>query len=305
MLDCIIVGGGIAGLQAAVQLGRYSDHKTLVIDSGKGRSTLCRTYHNILGWPDGVSGEKLRQLGRKQAVSFGVAFKHDRIIRAEALEKCFRLQGEQGETYEARTLLLATGVTDRMPDIPGLEPTLGRTVYICPDCDGYEIQNRKTVVMGSGESGADMTLLLYDRTKDLTYVNHERTPVSQDKIDELRNKGIDYREGAVAEVVTEGDGMISGFRLKDGTVLPAERGFISFGGNQVHSELAVQLGAEIEDNKHVKADARTRMTSVPNVWAAGDLGVHSELAAAAMGDAVIAAVWINKKLKALKNQSDS
>ena len=76
--DCIIIGGGIAGLQAAIQLGRYQ-HQVVVIDSNQGRSTLCKCYHNILGWPDGVSGEEIRRLGRQHAEKYGVIFKNDKV----------------------------------------------------------------------------------------------------------------------------------------------------------------------------------------------------------------------------------
>lgn len=296
MNDCIIVGGGIAGLQAAIQLGRYSAHDILVIDKGSGRSTLCRNYHNILGWPDGISGDELRSLGKSQAESVGVQFINDTVEKADIQEESFLLTGRSGNEYRGKTILLATGLTDRFPDIPGLVSTLGRTVYVCPDCDGYEVQNRKTVVLGAGNSGAGMAILLSDRTEDLTYINHEKTRVDDKLRSQLKDKGIVYVEKTMTEVECRGDGIIKAVKLEDGTVLPAERGFISFGGNKVHSELAQQLGAELEHNKHVKADPRSKMTNVPNVWIAGDLGVHAEQTTVAMGDGATAAIWIHKVL---------
>ncbi|MFC7679443.1 NAD(P)/FAD-dependent oxidoreductase [Paenibacillus sp. GCM10028914] len=300
MNDCIIVGGGIAGLQAAIQLGRYSVHHVLVIDNENGRSTICRNYHNILGFPEGISGDELRARGRRQAESLGVRFIHDTADKVVQHDGSFRLTGKSGEIYRGRTILLATGLTDRFPDIPGLVPTLGCSVYICPDCDGYEIQNRKTAVLGAGNAGANMAILLSERTKDLTYVNHEKTPVDDELQEQLKEKGIEYMEKEIIEVECHKDGMIQSLRLEDGMEIKAERGFISFGGNLVHSDLAAQLGAELEHNKHVKADPRSKMTNVPNVWVAGDLGVHAEQATVAMGDGVTAAIWINKALKAMK-----
>lgn len=94
--DAIIVGGGFAGLQAAIQLGRYSAHRVLVIDAGGGRSNLCRSYHNILGWPDEVSGEELRVRGRRQAEAAGVEFILDKVITAEKNDQQFLLTGKQG-----------------------------------------------------------------------------------------------------------------------------------------------------------------------------------------------------------------
>jgi thioredoxin reductase len=87
--DCMIIGGGIAGLQAAIQLGRYSVHNVLVIDAGYGRSTLCRQYHNLLGFPEGISGEELRSRGRTQAKSYGVKFVQDTVIEAKKREEQF------------------------------------------------------------------------------------------------------------------------------------------------------------------------------------------------------------------------
>ncbi|GAB6931344.1 NAD(P)/FAD-dependent oxidoreductase [Paenibacillus sp. JCM 10914] len=295
--DCIIVGGGIAGLQAAIQLGRYSAHRVLVIDRGYGRSTICKSYRNILGWPDGVSGDELRARGRKQAESVGVKFVKDDIASATQTEaRGFRLTNKNGTQYEGRTLLLATGLMDRYPDIAGLSSLLGTSVFVCPDCDGYEIQDRRTVVIGSGDPGASMAILLSERTKDITYINHEGHAVSEEHRRQLEAKGIPYIEEEVAEIKGEA-GTISSVIFKDGTTLQTERGFISFGGNAIYSELAQQLGAELEHNKHVKSDPRSKMTCVENLWVAGDVGVHSELTTVAMGEGATAAIWINKALK--------
>ncbi|GGG08708.1 thioredoxin-disulfide reductase [Paenibacillus albidus] len=297
--DTIIVGGGLAGLQAAIQLGRYSAHHVLVIDAGEGRSSLCRKYHNILGWPDGISGQELRDRGRRQAESTGVQFVTDRIVLAEKQEELFRLEGEQGKTYQARTLLLATGIMDRFPELPGIINALGNTIYVCPDCDGYEIQNLKTVLLGSGDVGAAMAFILRERTDDLTYINHEQKPLSQDNRRRLDSEGIHYIE-APAAYIQEQEGRIQGIALNKGTFIPAERGFIAFGGNPVHSGLAEQLGAKLHKNRHIEADSRSLMTSVEHVWVAGDVAVHAEQATVAMGDGAIAGIWIHKALRKMK-----
>ncbi|WP_145048278.1 NAD(P)/FAD-dependent oxidoreductase [Paenibacillus xylanexedens] len=300
--DCIIVGGGIAGLQAAIQLGRYSTHRVLVIDAGEGRSTLCRTYHNILGYPDGVSGEELRAKGRMQAERTGVEFQKGRVIEAKRKGERVQLISDNGMIFETSTVLLATGLSDRIPDIQGLNPTLGKTVYVCPDCDGYEIQDRKTVLLGSGEAGANMALVLIERTNDLLYVNHEHKQISAELHRRMKEEGIRYLEATVQEVQQSEEGYITGILTDDGQMYESERGFISFGGNRVHYELAEQLGAEIADNRHVKADPRT-MIAAPNVWIAGDLGVHAEQATVAMGEGAIAAIWIHKELQRIAKES--
>lgn len=300
--DCIIVGGGIAGLQAAIQLGRYSAHRVLVINSGRGRSGLCRSYHNLLGWPDGVSGGELRRMGRNQAEGYGVEFIEDKVIGAKREGEHLRLTGNSGAAYSCKTLLLATGVMDRFPPLPGLEVTLGRSVYVCPDCDGYEIEGRNTVVLGAGDAGAAMAFILRDRTEQLTYINHERTPISPENLQRLEEQQIRLIEMPIIAIEEQNDGMIEAVRLADGQSLAVERGFIAFGGNPVHSELADQLGAKLHHNRHVEANPRSMMTSVENVWVAGDLGVHAEQATVAMGEGAIAAIWIHKTLKQWKNR---
>lgn len=294
--DCVIVGGGIAGLQAAIQLGRYG-HSALVADKGDGRSVLCRSYHNVLGWPDGISGAELRRLGRTHAERTGIRFVKDEITNAERRADLFELRGLDG-TYTAKTMLLATGIGDRFPDLPGLVPCLGKTVYVCPDCDGYEVRNRKTIVMGSGDSGAAMAIVLAEWTEEIIFVNHERKPVSEQLAEQLRDKSVVVANEPIREVLEEDDGLFQGIRLGNGEEIWGDRGFIAFGGNEVKSSLAKQLGAERHENGHVLTDARTKMTSVPNLWAAGDIGVHSEQVTIAMGEGSQAAIWMHKALLA-------
>jgi thioredoxin reductase (NADPH) len=301
--DCIIIGGGIAGLQGAIQLGRYR-HRILVIDKGEGRSSLCRNYHNILGWPEGVSGKELRRLGRLQAERLGVQFIQDEVIGLARPESGFvveRAEGNQG--FKAKVVLLAMGLTDRFPALPGLEPCLGVTVYVCPDCDGYETIGQKTIVMGAGGTGASMAIALLYWTKEITYINHEwkNRAIGEEQLQKLQAQGIIYIEATLEEVLRNGhDSRFQGVRLADGRSILGERGFIAFGGNHIHSELARQIGVNCLDNKHIITDPRTKMTNIPGVWAAGDVGVHAEQLTIAMGEGSQAAIWIHKEL--MENQ---
>jgi thioredoxin reductase len=202
------------------------------------------------------------------------------------------------DVYRGRTLLLATGLLDRMPELPGLAPCLGLTVYVCPDCDGYEVQGRRTIVMGAGDVGAHMALALSSRTRDIVYINHEyeSKPVSPDIADKLKEREIETVEKAIEAVSAEEDGQFAGVTLVGGALIEGERGFIAFGGNEVRTGLAVQLGVERMENKHIVTDPRSKMTNVPRVWAAGDAGVHAEQVTIAMGEGAQAAIWINKTL---------
>lgn len=302
MVDCLIVGGGIAGLQAAIQLGRYK-HNVLVVDSASGRSTLCRSYHNLLGWPEGVSGPDLRRIGRSQAERLGVRFIEDEVvgIKRDGGGFAIELKRDPDVRYWGRLLLLATGIMDSFPPLPGLVTCLGQSIYVCPDCDGYEIRGQKTAVLGSGNTGAKMALTLYYWTDDLIYINHGQKSIDGDLIDQLSERNIQVIRQEIAGIDSDGEGNLQGIRLSGGAAVKVSKGFIAFGGNRVKTELAEQLGIERLENRHIVTDPRTKMTSVRHVWAAGDIGVHSEQLAIAMGEGSQAAIWMHKTLMEADN----
>ncbi|UQD53658.1 pyridine nucleotide-disulfide oxidoreductase [Bacillus methanolicus] len=292
--DCLIIGGGIAGLQSSIQLGRYN-HNVLVIDSNDGRSNLCKGYNNILGWPDSISGPKLREIGKKQAENFGVYFVDDKIEKAESIDGNFVLTGKDGKKYAGKRLLITTGVKDRIPNFPSLYPCLGISVFVCPDCDGYEVKNKRTIVMGSGNPGANMALALNYWTKEIIYINHEQAEVDEEILEKLKAKNIVYMNDPMKEVMANGENF-QGVKLASGKSVMSSRAFLAFGGNEVRSDLARQLGVEVLENNHILVNPRTKMTNIQNVWAAGDVGAHSELVTIAMGEGSQAAIWIHKSL---------
>ncbi|WP_062232206.1 NAD(P)/FAD-dependent oxidoreductase [Fictibacillus sp. FJAT-27399] len=297
--DCIIIGGGIAGLQAGIQLGRYK-HKTLILDSNNGRSNLCKNYRNILGWPEGVSGETLRQSGKKQAERVGVIFKEQKASKLNKSDNIFTITTDQQEFLQTRTVLIATGVMDRLPaGIENLKKCLGETMFICPDCDGYEVEDKKLIVIGSGQAGAGMAITLNYWTKDITYINHEQKELDESTLQDLKDLGILHISKPILEIIVKDESIFEGVLFKDGEKIMGERGFVAFGGNRVHSELAEKLGVQLE-KKHIVVNARTKETNIENVWAAGDVVAHSEQVAIAMGDGVQAAIWIHKRLRSLE-----
>ncbi len=299
MYDSIIIGGGIAGLQGAIQLGRYK-HRVLVIDANDGRSAYCHKFHNVLGYPEGVSGPELREAGRQHARTLGAEFIDDKAVSVEQQGEIFSVETESGRVFEGRTLFITTGIVDRIPPFPELMPCLGISVYVCPDCDGYEVSNQKTIVMGAGNSGAGMALIISYWTDDIIYVNHEKTEVDAGLLEQLAQKGIEHRREAIANVYADGPDF-QGIELESGEVLKAKKGFLSFGGNTVNSGLAKDLGVELHENKHILVDPRTKMTNVKNVWAGGDVVAHSEQVTIAMADGSQAGIWIHKTLIAEKD----
>ncbi len=303
--DVIIVGGGIAGLQAAIQLGRYM-HKVIVVDSGNGRSVLCKSYQNLIGWPDGVSGSMLRATGRQQAEKLGVTFIEDEVISVKRQDNEFQATLRyQHQPIQGSLLLLATGVMDRYAPLPGLVECFGLSVYVCPDCDGFEARDRHTIVIGSGDTGASMAMALAYWTDEITFVNHELKPISKKYMSQLTELKIDIIDKAIRKVLTAEVGRFIGVELISGEQISGERAFIAFGGNEVRSDLASQLGAERLEGGHIVTDPRTKMTSVPHLWAAGDIGVHSEMLSVAMAEGTLSAVWMHKALVQLGHKSAS
>jgi len=294
LYDCIIVGGGIAGLQAAIQLGRYQ-HKVLVIDGEMGRSTLCRSYHNILGYPNGVSGSELRAIGKKQAEDLGILFEKAMVIKAEKQNGKFTVETDANKRYMAKRLLLATGIVDTIPPFANLFPCLGISVYVCPDCDGYEVKGKKTVVIGSGNVGANMALTLTYWTRELLYINHGGEKVDASLLNRLKEQNIPYINKRIAEVEAQ-DSQLTGYILEDAIRIETNKSFLAFGGNKVKSALASQLGVKLMENRHIETNSRTKETNIQHVFAAGDVAVHSEQVTIAMGEGSQAAIWIHKSL---------
>ncbi|MGP4074291.1 NAD(P)/FAD-dependent oxidoreductase [Halobacillus sp. K22] len=292
--DCIIIGGGIAGLQASIQLGRYK-RSVLLIDAEDGRSSLCRKYSNILGFPNGVSGQELRKAGRQHASNLGVNIRKDRVKDVHKNSGEFTVYTVGGGMYSGRNLLLATGLKDHIPSIPGIKPCLGLSVYVCPDCDGYEIVNQRTAVIGSGDVGAAMAATLLYWSRDIIFINHGPEEISEEWLQRLKGENIEVQSATVKEL-HEKEGNLYNIEMKDRKSLQIEKAFLAFGGNHVRTELAVKLGAKTNENHHLVIDSRTKMTSVPNLWASGDAAAHSELVTAAMGEGSLAAIWIHKEL---------
>ncbi|MCQ6274523.1 NAD(P)/FAD-dependent oxidoreductase [Bacillus sp. V3B] len=292
--DCLIIGGGIAGLQAAIQLGRYM-HKVLVIDSDDGRSTLCRNYHNILGYPDGVSGQQLREVGKRQAEQLGIQFLQGKVESANKVGEEFHVTVTNGDTFTGKRVLLATGIMDRIPPFSSLHPCLGISVYVCPDCDGYEVKGKRTIVIGAGPTGVNMAKTLLYWTKELIYINHEKKPINEEDLQTMEANQIEYIEAKVESVLAN-ESQLEGFLLENGQTIKGNHAFVAFGGNEVRSQLAKQLGVELLENKHMLVDPRTKMTNVQGVWAAGDVVAHSEQVTIAMGEGLQAAIWIHKDI---------
>lgn len=304
--DTLIIGGGMAGLQAAIQLGR-SLHKVVVADSGNGRSAIAKNYRNILGYPDGVSGQQLRSLGEAQARDLGVSFLSGEVTSLTKEESgCFWASvtvSEQGNVQvRAKTVLLSSGIKDPFPAIPGLAPCLGESLFICPDCDGYEIVGQHTVVIGSGRHAIEMAKILRYFTQTITIVNHDQTPIAAEEESFLQKENIPIHNEPIRRILQE-RGTMQHVELETGSGFDVQKGFLAFPGAKVQTSLLDGFELERLENGHILANPRTKETSFPNIWAAGDVLAHSQQVTISLGDGSQAAIWIHKRLLEMKNGS--
>lgn len=291
--DVAIVGGGPAGLTAALFLARYL-YSVVLIDSRDPRNWEARGINGYLGL-HGITPPELRERGRAEAARYGATFVDGCVstVRQDE-EEGFVTALEGGRTFTSQRLLLAIGIKDVWPDVPGLDRCYGQTVHHCPDCDGREARDKRTVVIASGRSAAGMALSLTTWTRDITICTNGKPAGIEPKI---RAK-LDAAKIPVVEqplVRLESDGTEArALVLEDHTTLECERVFFAI-GHYPADDLGVQLGCRRDDEGLIVVDDKYR-TSVRNVFAAGDITPGPHLAIAAAGGGAVAALAIHASL---------
>lgn len=292
-IDCLIVGGGPAGLTAAIYLARYHLNICL-IDAGDGRCAMIPRTHNHAGFPGGIPGRELLARMRAQAAEFGVGIMDATVDRLEREGENFTVKiGDDVKT--SRAVLLATGVVNHRPPIDdslhdeALERGLLR---YCPVCDGYEVTDRRVGVIGTGDHGAREALFLRGFTRDVTLI----APDAEHAI-----PGKDRARLAEAGVVIA-DGPCDPLRIKgDRIVVDTPAGPLTFDsvypalGSRIRSRLAQMVDAEMTEDGCLVVDTQQR-TSVPGLYAAGDVVKGLDQISHAMGEAGVAATTIRNDL---------
>lgn len=294
-VDCLIVGGGPAGLTAAIYLTRY--HLSLkVIDAGKSRAGWIPCTHNHAGYPDGISGKELLRLMREQAQKYGASIETGRVTRLDRIEGGGFCATWGGGSLNARTVLLATGVTNRRPPMDEKlhDDALARgLIRYCPICDGFEVTDKAVGVIGSGRSGVAEAVFLRGYTEDVTLIAPDRAH-DLDAEDRARLDAFSIRavDGPCRDVRVEGERIVidTPYGPHDfDSVYPAL-------GSDTHTELAHQVGAEITgDRGCIPVDSHQR-TDVPGLYAAGDVVLGLDQISHAMGEGGVAATTIRNDL---------
>lgn len=291
--DLAIAGGGPAGLSAAIWMSRYL-HSVVLVDSGDPRNWETRGINGFLGLP-GIKPSELRASGRDEARKYGALLVDDTVEKAAVVDGGFEITLHCGDVYTARRLLLAIGLKDVWPDIPGLARVYGSTAHICPDCDGYETRGKKTVVIGHGRKAVGMALNLSTWTRDLIICTNGAAPqlTEPEYCEKLDALNVPVLTDSVLQVCTE-EGRLHCLKLENGMDLDVERIFIAT-EQYPADDLGAQLGCKRDSGGHIVVDAHYH-TSVRDVFAAGDIVPGSQLAIAAAADGAIAALSIHKSL---------
>jgi thioredoxin reductase (NADPH) len=291
--DVAIVGGGPAGLSAAIWLARYL-HKVVVVDSGDPRNWETRAINGYLGHL-GIRSPELRAIGREEGAKFGVEYVDGIVDQAiNETGELFAIRLRDGTSIEAHRILLAIGIKDVWPDIPGLDRCYGETIHVCPDCDGYETRDKKTLVVGTGRKAVGMALALTTWTRQIVIcTNGEPPDMEQKLLDQLKALNIPVLDQPITCVVSKLS-EISGIELEDGMSLDCDRLYFAI-GQYPADDLGAQLGCKRDEMGRLVIDERNH-TSVKNVYAAGDIAPGPQMAIAAAASGAIASIAIHASL---------
>jgi len=300
-LDCLVIGAGPAGLTAAIYLARYR-RDFLVLDGGPSRAALIPLTHNFPAWPQGVSGEKLLARLREQALTHEAKFEAARV-------ECLQRDGDAfvaiaGESrWRASNVILATGIVDRRPDWPGLqEATLDGLIRWCPICDGFEMLDKQIALVTAAASGLGHAKFLRTYSPNVTLVAlPDEENLDPEGVAELEEAGIELEARPV--IGFEARGRRVALKFADESTREFDAVYPML-GCKVQGELATRLGARCNEFGDLLVDAH-QCTSVPGLYAIGDVVSDINQISVGTGHAAIAATAIHNGLPRAARRSHS
>lgn len=313
MLDCIIVGGGPAGLTAAIYLARFR-RRAVLVDAGDSRASWIPVSHNHAGYPEGVKGVQLLMDMRVQAERYGAELRRDRVLSLERREggEGFRATLESGGAIEGRTALLATGIVDLQPELQDLYRAVQRgLIRLCPICDAFEVIGHKVGILGHDGHAAREALFMRTYTRDLTILSLGRpsrfTAEEKARLDEAGVRWLDRPVVRVAEATEAGGGDAGGgdagggagaleVGLDDGSSHRFDTVYSAL-GIAPRNDVARALGANLAEDGRLVTGAHQE-TSVDGLFAAGDVVSGLNQISVAMGQAAVATTAIHNRLRA-------
>jgi thioredoxin reductase (NADPH) len=292
-IDCLVVGAGPAGLTAAIYLARFR-RDFRVIESGASRASWIPRSHNHPGFPGGVRGKTLLARMRRQAEAYGAPITAGRVEALKPVRGGFLVTTTDGE-LRARKVILATGVVDRMPDLPELQDGVAKgLVRICPICDGYEVIGQRVGVIGRDDHCAREAIFIRTYSDDVTFINvgPQRLPAPMRR--QLTAAGVDIVESAIRAVCVE-KRRITAFDFGAGEPRRFDVIYSALGVTP-RTELAVQAGARLDEGGRLLVSEHQE-TSVPGLYAAGDVVRGLNQISTAEGEGAIAATDVHNQLR--------
>jgi thioredoxin reductase len=292
-VDVLIVGGGPAGLSAALALGR-ARKRVLLCDAGPRRNAAAAHIQNFVT-RDGTPPNDFRQIGRQQLAAYPNVEVRD--VHAEAItgeRGAFEVRLTTG-TARARRILLCTGMIDDMLDLDGFRDLWGRSIFQCPYCHGWELQDRSFGVLALSVEMLELSILLRGWSADVVALTNGSYPVPPDTAERLGRAGVRIEERRIARLVAS-DGHLERVALQDGTSLRLDVLFARTTQRQI--PLVQSLGLALDPAGYVQVHERHRETSIPGIYAAGDLSTPMQGAILAAASGTFAAAMLNHELTA-------
>ncbi|GCB51620.1 thioredoxin reductase [Streptomyces sp. NL15-2K] len=293
--EVVVVGGGTAGLSAALVLGR-ARRRTLVVDAGEPRNAPAAHMHGYLS-RDGMPPADFLAVGREEIARYGVELVRDRAVDV-GKEEDFAVVLASGRTVRARRLVIATGLKDELPKVEGLAERFGRDVLHCPYCHGWEVRDQAFGVLATTPMSVHQALIVTQWSKDVTFFLHEvaERELSDEDLRRLAAAGVDVVPGEVSGLVVDDD-RLTGVRLADGTTHDREVLFVAPRAVP-RTDLLARLGAEMNETpfgSYPVIDERGQ-TTVPGLWAAGNASGFAEQVVNAASRGYRAGATINGEL---------
>jgi len=289
--DVVVVGGGPAGLSAALLLGR-ARRSVVVLDAGSPRNRFAAHMHGVLG-NEAVAPADLLARGRAEAATYGVRFEDGSATAVEEVADGVSVALAGGDALRARALVVATGITDVLPDVPGLAERWGTSVLHCPYCHGWEYRDRRLGVLTTSPMGLHQAELVRQWSDDVVVFSAAAGVVPEEQAARLRARGVRLVTSPVVEVLGDGDA-VRGARTADGEVVPLDAIYTA-GTPRPHDEFLAGLGLDRVEIPmgHVLAVDAVGQTSHPRVWAVGNVVNPAATVPMAIGAAAMTGGAVN------------
>ncbi len=292
-MDCAIIGGGPAGLNAALVLGRARRH-TLLFDHNRPRNAVTRESHGFIT-RDGISPSQFRQLAHRDIAKYpGITVKPDKVTGISRAAGGYIVETGSGAGFKTRTVILATGLKEVLPAVPGVGAYYGISLFSCPYCDGWELRDQPLVVISESSNAFVTAQMVAQWSKDLLLCTNGRAVLDAEQADMLERKGIKVERRRIAALGGEA-GMLRTVAMEGGYEYRRSGGFVIPAWDHA-SPLGKALGCSMTPDGALLTDALGR-TSVPGIYAAGDVSVVSpSQVVIAAGEGSKAAIGVNTDL---------